>query len=99
MIDHSQEIREATEQPTEYLKEILNMVAEQPKSGPNTNMWLLTASQKAIMALEAQGPSASGSSSAAASQDVKMEDVKPVINNDEMDVVESSEEEEDFEEV
>jgi len=43
------ELREITEQPVDYLKETLGMIAEMKRGGPNNNMWILNATQKATL--------------------------------------------------
>ncbi|KAG8892383.1 hypothetical protein FRB99_002741 [Tulasnella sp. 403] len=93
------ELRAATEQPAEYLKEILQMIAVSPRSGPNTNMWLLNATQKAnlemergLNAVEEPGPSAVKTEGG-----VKAEDAGEEAVDDDED--EDEDDEEEFEEV
>jgi len=76
------DLRAMTEQPADYLREILPMIAVSPKSGPNTNMWMLNDLQKSILE-----NTRAGEAGANAFGDVKAEDVPKTEVADELAVL------------
>jgi len=56
------EMRLRVEQPTEYLRDVLKMIAVQMRAGPNTNKWVLNEVQKRMQGdiSSAAGPSGEG---------------------------------------